>query len=66
MNSLGQSRSEDHFPQPVGHALSNTLQDTIGLLGHKGTLLAHGQAVAHQDPQVILCRAPVQQVTSQY
>jgi len=48
---------EDHLPQPAGHDFLNAPQDTIGLLGHKGTLLAHGQPVVLQDPQV-LCRAP--------
>jgi len=36
-------------------------QDIIGL-GHKDTLLAHDQTVIHQDPQVLLCRTPLQQV----
>ena len=44
------------------NALVNAPQETIGLLGHQSTLLAHGQPVVHQDPQVLLCRAPLQQV----
>ena len=35
----------------------------IGLLGHKGTLLAHGHPIIHQDTQVLLCRAPFQHVS---
>ncbi|RMC16445.1 hypothetical protein DUI87_06775 [Hirundo rustica rustica] len=36
-------------------------QEPIGFLGHQDTLLAHGQLAAHQDPQVLLCRAAPQQ-----
>ena len=55
----GRVEGEDHHPQPAGHALPNAPQDTIGLLGHKATLLAHSQPVVHQDIQVLLCRAPL-------
>jgi len=41
----------------------NTPQDTIGLLGHRGTLLAHSQPVFHQDTQVLLLRSLFQQVS---
>jgi len=37
-------------------------QDPIGLLGNQGTLLARGQPVVHQDTQVPLHRAALQQV----
>ena len=46
----GRAESEDHLPCPAGHALSNPSQDPIGLLGHKGTLRAHGQPAVLQDP----------------
>jgi len=32
-----------HLPQPAPNALCNAPQHPIGLLGHQGTLLAHGQ-----------------------
>jgi len=38
---------EIHLLQPSGHALFNASQDTIGLLDHKSTLLAHEQPVVH-------------------
>jgi len=41
------------------------LMHSIGLLGHKCTLLAHGQPVSHQDTQVPLCRAPLQHLIPQ-
>ncbi|XP_052520385.1 uncharacterized protein LOC128071565 isoform X3 [Tympanuchus pallidicinctus] len=56
---------EDHLPRPAGHALFSAPQYAIGPLGHKGTLLAHGQPVVHQDTQVPFRRAPLQQVIPQ-
>jgi len=53
---------EDNLPQPAGHALLNAPQDILGLPGHKGTLLSHGQPVVQQNPQVLLCRASLQKV----
>ena len=44
---------EGNLPHAVGHALFNAPQDTIGLLRHKSTLLAHGQPVVHHDTQVL-------------
>jgi len=60
--SPGHNRGEDHVPRPAGHTLCNAPLGTIGLLGHLGTPLAHGQPAAHQDPQVLLCSssAPLQ------
>ncbi|KAK4810299.1 hypothetical protein QYF61_017346 [Mycteria americana] len=37
-------QGHDHCPSPAGHAISDTSQDAIGLLGHLGTLLAHIQS----------------------
>lgn len=41
-----------------------TLQDSVGLLSHKGSLLAQASLVPHQGPQVLLHRAAFQQVSS--
>ena len=57
MASLELVEGEDHLPQTAGNAVPNAPQDTVGLLGHKSTLLAHGQLVVHQDPHILLCRA---------
>jgi len=46
----GRVEGEDHLPCPAGHALFNIPQDTIGLLGHRGTLLAHGHLLATRTP----------------
>ena len=40
----------------VGQPLAN--QDTIGSVGHGGTLLAHGHPADHRDPQILLHRVP--------
>jgi len=60
----GRVERKDCLPQSTGHALFNAPQDTIGLLGHRGPLLARGQSLAHQDTQVLLLRAPFQLLTS--
>ncbi|KAK4820534.1 hypothetical protein QYF61_000205 [Mycteria americana] len=49
-----------HFPTPAGHAIFDTSQDAIGLLGHLGTLLAHIQLAVDQHPQVLFHRAAFQ------
>ncbi|GAB0178988.1 transmembrane protein 255B [Grus japonensis] len=59
---MGRAEGEDNLPRPAGHALLNAAQDTIGLPGHEGTLLAHGELVVHQDSQVLLHSAASQQV----
>jgi len=38
----GRVKGGDNLPRPAGHTLLNAPQNTIGLLGNKGTLLAHG------------------------
>ena len=53
---------EDHLLQPAGHTHFHASQDTICFLGHKGTLLTHGQPVVHQNTQVLLLRALLQQL----
>ena len=60
---LGRVEGEDHLPQPAGHALFNASQDTIGLLCHKDTLLAHGQSVVYQNTLALLHGGPLQQVS---
>ncbi|KAK4826517.1 hypothetical protein QYF61_010014 [Mycteria americana] len=47
-------QGHDHFPSPAGHAISDTRQGAIGLLGHLGTLLAHHiQLAVYQYAQVL-------------
>ncbi|KAK4810733.1 hypothetical protein QYF61_007707 [Mycteria americana] len=46
-------QGHNHFPSPAGHAIFDTSQDAIGLLGRLGTLLAHIQAAVNQHPQVL-------------
>ena len=53
---------EDHLCSPASHTPFNALQDAIGLFGYEGTLLAHGLHVVYQDSQILLHRAPLQQV----
>ncbi|KAK4816771.1 hypothetical protein QYF61_022769, partial [Mycteria americana] len=53
-------QGHDHFPSPAGHAIFDTGQDAIGLLGRLGTLLAHIQAAVNKHPQVLLCQAAFQ------
>ena len=65
-NSLQEAEQKsvlDHPPQVAGRALFDMPRDTIGLLGRKGTLQAHGQPAVHRDTQVLLCRAPLLQVS---
>jgi len=59
----GRLEGEENLPRPTGHTLLNAPQDAIGLFGNHGTLLAHGHLVIHQDTQVPLCRAALQQVS---
>ncbi|KAK4832719.1 LOW QUALITY PROTEIN: hypothetical protein QYF61_025208, partial [Mycteria americana] len=53
-------QGHDHFPSPAGHAMSDTSQDAIGLLGRLGTLLAHIQAAVDQHSQVLFLQAAFQ------
>ncbi|KAK4824163.1 hypothetical protein QYF61_011290, partial [Mycteria americana] len=53
-------QGHNHFPSPAGHAIFDTGQDAIGLLGRLGTLLAHIQPAVNQHPQVLLCQAAFQ------
>jgi len=58
----GTVEGEENLPRPTGHTPLNAPQETIGLLGSQGTLLAHGQPVVHQHTQVPLRRAALHQV----
>ena len=53
-----QSRVEgqNNFPQPAGHTSFDAVQDMIGFLGCKHTLLARGWLFILQYPQVLLGR----------
>ena len=42
MASAEQNSGDDPLPTPAGCTISDASQDAIGLLGHLGTLLAHG------------------------
>ncbi|KAK4826939.1 hypothetical protein QYF61_012788 [Mycteria americana] len=53
-------QGDDHFPSPAAHAIFDTSQDAVGLLGHLGTLLAHVQPAIDQHSQVLLCQAAFQ------
>lgn len=46
--------------QAAGDSLPSAVQEAVDLLDCKGTLLAHVQPGAHQDPQGHLCRAAFQ------
>ena len=56
-----EQRGKENLLWPAGHTLLDAPQDATGLLGSQGTLLAHGQPVVHQDTQVPLRRAALQQ-----
>ncbi|KAK4816390.1 hypothetical protein QYF61_016707 [Mycteria americana] len=55
-----QVQGHDHFPSPAGHAIFDTSQDAIGLLGHLGSLPACVQLAVKQHPQVLFHRAAFQ------
>jgi len=57
------SKEKDHLPQPADNVLPSTAQENGGGLCCKGTLLARGWLVVHQDLQVLLCKAALQPVT---
>ena len=48
------------FPSPFGHAISDVGEDTILLLVHQGTLLAHVQLAADQHLQALFYWAAFQ------
>ena len=60
---LGRVEGKENLPRPAGHTPPNASQDPIGLFDSQGTLLAHGQLVIHQNSQVPLGKAALQQVS---
>ncbi|XP_048796179.1 uncharacterized protein LOC125691181 isoform X2 [Lagopus muta] len=54
----GRAEGEDRLPRPAGHALCNAAQDAIGPLGHKGTLLAHGNLSSTRTPRSLSAELP--------
>ncbi|KAK4818862.1 hypothetical protein QYF61_020081 [Mycteria americana] len=53
-------QGDDHFPSPAGHAIPDTSQDAIGLLGQLDTLPDHIQLSINQHSQVIFRQAAFQ------
>ena len=60
---LGRVEGKENLFRPANHSPSSLPQDAIGLLGHKGTMLAHGQPTVHWDPQVSFSYTALQQVS---
>ena len=61
----GRVEGEENLSGPTNHNPPNTPHGAIDLLGHKGTVLAHGHPAVHQDPQVPFPYAALQQVSPQ-
>lgn len=57
MCGLTSSEEKNHLLPPADNIPPHAAQDTVSLLCSKGTLLAHIQPAAHQDPQVLFCKA---------
>jgi len=53
-------QGHNHLPTPAGHTIPATSQDAVGLLGHLGTLLAHGQPAVSQHPKIFFHWAALQ------
>jgi len=53
------------LPHPAGCHSFDAIQDTVGLLGFKSTLLAHVKLLIHQKPQTLLSRDALSEVFSQ-
>jgi len=58
-------RENNHFPCTAGPPSFDAAQDTVGLLGCKCILLVHVQVFVHQNPQVLLYRAALNEFFSQ-
>ncbi|KAK4825708.1 hypothetical protein QYF61_002067 [Mycteria americana] len=48
---------QNHLPRPAGHTSFDAAQDTVGFLGCKRQLPAHGELLINQHPRVLLLRA---------
>ncbi|NXJ70672.1 ARMC4 protein, partial [Rostratula benghalensis] len=55
-----QVEGHDHLLNLTHHAVPDTDQEAVGLLGHLVTLLAHVQLTVDQDPQVLFCQEALQ------
>ncbi|PKU48831.1 hypothetical protein llap_903 [Limosa lapponica baueri] len=53
-------QGDDFFSSPDGRAISDTIQDATGLLGHLGTMLAHIQSAVNQQIQDLFHQAAFQ------
>jgi len=51
------AEGQDHLPHPAGHNSFDAVQDMVGFLSCKGTLLDHVQLPIHHYPQVLFGRA---------
>ena len=51
----GRVEGEENLSLPTNYTPYTTSQDAIGLLGHKGTALTHGDRAVHQDPSSLRC-----------
>ena len=56
---------QDRLPYPAGHASFDAVQDTVGFLVCKDTLLAHVQLSITHYPQVFFSRAVLNPFISQ-
>jgi len=61
----GRVQGDSRLPLPAGHYSFDAAQDTVGLLGCKSTQLVHVPLFIHQNPQVLLCRAALNEFFSQ-
>ncbi|XP_063998054.1 high mobility group protein HMGI-C isoform X1 [Pogoniulus pusillus] len=60
-----QGRAEEkNLPRPAGHSPPSAHQDTIGSLGHKGTLLCHGEPSVHQHSKVLYIKSDLVSLVS--
>ena len=61
----GRIEEDNPFPFPADYPSVDAAWDTVGLLGCESTLLAHIQLFFHQDPQVLFCKAALNEFFSQ-
>ena len=62
-----EGRVERHNPlsRPTSHPSVDAVQDAVGLVGYKHALLALVKIFIHQNPQVLLCRAALNELSTQ-
>jgi len=61
----GRAETYNHLPRPAYLPFYDAAQDTVGLPGCRSTLLAHVQLFVHQNLQVFLIRAALNEFFSQ-